>query len=229
VVGVADRGFCRGGDDLLRVLLWGECRPRSGPESARYRGLLQRLRSGSYFPDSSYRLGCLISVRATAPRGRSGAPADQMVRLRRSSNGWRRRACVHDPQLYRHASLVRAGRLCASHCHHTSDPCLHRDRHTTVPSLRHRPHHQPHPRLRCALCHARATLLQRCDTNPDCFPFHHRSGTPAATRYRCLHPDDRRSVRSAAPSHAGVHRPAVLPKKVRCRQNARTVLLEAAG
>ena len=47
MVGVADRGFRRGGDGHLRVLLRRQCWPRPGPESVGDRGSLQDLRRES--------------------------------------------------------------------------------------------------------------------------------------------------------------------------------------
>src|SRR5215213_10207667 len=85
MVGLANGGFCRGGSDSRCVLFWsaiGYSWP--DPKSAGDRGFLQHLlQSGSVHHDSSPdpRSG-LSSVSTTAPCHRSGASADQMVRLR---------------------------------------------------------------------------------------------------------------------------------------------------
>src|SRR5215211_3408638 len=89
MVGLANGGFCRDGSDSRCVLFWsviGYSWP--DPKSARDRGFLQRLlRSDSvHYGSSPNRRSGLNSVYTTAPRHRSGASADQMVRLRCCGN-----------------------------------------------------------------------------------------------------------------------------------------------
>ena len=61
----------------------------------------------------------------------------------------------------RHTNLVRAGRIRAQRGLRTGHPDLCRDSDPALPALRHRPPHQPHPRLRFAYRDARAGLLRR--------------------------------------------------------------------
>src|SRR5215216_7812058 len=89
MVGLANRGFCRGGSDCRYVLFWsatGYSWP--DPKSARDRGFLQRLLQSDsvYHGSSPNRRSGLSSVYTTTPCHRCGASADQMVRLRCCGN-----------------------------------------------------------------------------------------------------------------------------------------------
>jgi hypothetical protein len=124
-------------------------------------------------------------------------------------------------------ALVRVGRVCASHRYDTGNPRLHRDRHITLPSLRHRPHHQPHPRLRLAHRNAWSNLLRQRGGAPTNVP--HRQWT---TEYRCgggLDPGHSGAVQPVTPPRPVIRRPPLLPQEVRCRQDPRSILIKDAG
>src|SRR5919112_1611052 len=87
------------------------------------------------------------------------------------------------------------------------------DRNPQVPPLRHRSHHQPHPRLRCPHCDAGCSVCGQHRHTPRVSPRPHRSGV--AARDRRLHPGRRRLVCSPKTAHPVLHRPPVLQKEVR--------------
>ena len=80
----------------------------------------------------------------------------------------------------------RAG-FCAQPRSRTGHPDLRRDCDPSLPSLRHRHHHQPHPRLRCPHGHAPRALLRGRGGDARDLPCPYWPGTAAAAGRGGLH------------------------------------------
>src|SRR5215203_1018562 len=78
-----------------------------------------------------------------------------------------------------------------------------------LPTLQHRPHHKPYPRLRFAHRGARGPLLRQHRRAPVALPRCDRRGIPA--RGGGLHPGDSRPVQPFEAPHPGLYRPQLLP------------------
>src|SRR5829696_8193122 len=63
--------------------------------------------------------------------------------------------------IVRHTTLVRADGVCTQHSLYTGDSYCYRDSDPALQALRHRPHHQPHSRLRFSHRYVGCALLRR--------------------------------------------------------------------
>src|SRR5215210_1513390 len=96
-----------------------------------------------------------------------------------------------------------------------------------VSTLRHRPHHQPYPRLRLPYRDTGGRLFRRRNGDPGSLRHPHwpRAATP--TRRRGLYATYRGVVHPTEASHPVVHRPPLLPKEVRCQEDPGSLLHQA--
>src|SRR5215212_5962283 len=106
--------------------------------------------------------------------------------------------------------VVGPHRVCGAAEYYVS-PYRHRLRRPQVPPLRHRSHHQPHPRLRLAYGDLGGRLFRRGDSDPVPVPNPHRPGAAAPAGRSRLHPSDSRHVQPAEATHPRIHRPSLLP------------------
>src|SRR5215212_1248539 len=171
-----------------------------------YRGQIPRPKLGGLIGDLSDLLFPLMLVRVCLreladvplpPRRWEGAPADQVVRLRRHFPD-RERSIRVSPLWADHLLVVVAGCFV--------DTSRRGHSHLEVSPLRHRRDHQSYPRIRFSDGNSCADLLRgRGDDRGDLPCTHRRKAAAAASRSR-LNPGDRCAVQPVEETHPVLHR-----------------------
>src|SRR5215211_2041813 len=150
------------------------------------------------------------AVRSSAPGEGSRAPADQVVRLRRSGDGRRSAGDVYAWQWLLSASRANVGPgLLRGHSRFCVPPRCHSHSYPQVPPLRHRPHHQPHPGLRRFDGDAGRSVRGQRIVHSVRFPRAH--GKQVATGDSGIYTLDSGTFQPLETSNPVLHRQALLP------------------